>query len=182
MQGSGIDDAGAAFEIVGSLMGVTGEHIIVVAALHGPDQPPGIVAMRDRDDTIPEQVSIYQKRRDVLCEGLARMGWQVEKPKAGMFVWVGIPEPYAAMGSVRFAIEMMNRAHVAVAPGAGFGEEGDGFLRLALVENENRIRQALKQMKRALVEIDQEIRAGIFDLAGEVAEPDQAEGPDQAGS
>ena len=99
-----------------------------------------------------------------------------------MFVWVRIPEPYAAMGSVRFAIEMMNRAHVAVAPGAGFGEEGDGFLRLALVENENRIRQALKQMKRALVEIDQEIRAGIFDLAGEVAEADQAEGPEPAGS
>jgi alanine-synthesizing transaminase len=110
------------------------------------------------------------------------MGWEVEKPKAGMFVWVRIPEPYVRMGSVRFAIEMMNRAHVAVAPGAGFGEEGDGFLRLALVENENRIRQALKQMKRALVEIDQEIRAGIFDLAGEVAEPDQAGESEPAGS
>ena len=86
------------------------------------------------------------------------------------------------MGSVRFAIEMMNRAHVAVAPGAGFGEEGDGFLRLALVENEHRIRQALKQMKRAMVEIDQEIRAGIFDLTGAVAEADQAGGPEPAGS
>jgi alanine-synthesizing transaminase len=92
------------------------------------------------------------------------MGWTVEKPKAGMFLWVQIPEPYLQMGSVRFSIEMMNRANVALAPGAGFGEEGEGYLRLALVENENRIRQALKQMKRALVEIDHEIKAGIFKL------------------
>jgi alanine-synthesizing transaminase len=68
------------------------------------------------------------------------------------------------MGSVKFSIEMMNRANVALAPGAGFGDEGDGYLRLALVENENRIRQALKQMKRALVEIDQEVKAGTFVL------------------
>jgi alanine-synthesizing transaminase len=88
----------------------------------------------------------------------------VDVPKAGMFVWVGIPEPYARMGSIRFTVEMMNRANVAVAPGAGFGEEGDGFLRLALVENENRIRQALKQMRRALSDIDQEIAAGTFVL------------------
>jgi alanine-synthesizing transaminase len=123
--------------------------------------------MRDCDDTIVEQVAIYQKRRDVLCDGLTRMGWEVEKPKAGMFLWVRIPEPYIRMGSVRFAVEMMSRANVAVAPGAGFGEEGDGYLRLALVENENRIRQALKQMKRALVEIDHEVAAGIFMLEGE---------------
>ena len=166
-------------EMVGGLAKIKGYYDY---GIFSAIQVAGIVAMRDCDDTILEQVGIYQKRRDVLCEGLVRMGWEVEKPRAGMFVWVRIPEPYARMGSVRFAIEMMNRAHVAVAPGAGFGEEGDGFLRLALVENENRIRQALKQMKRALVEIDQEIRAGIFDLAGEVAEPDQAEGPEPAGS
>ena len=127
-------------------------------------QVAGIVAMRDCDDTIVEQVAIYQKRRDGLCEGLARMGWEVEKPKAGMFLWVKIPEPYSRLGSVKFAIEMMNRANVALAPGAGFGDEGEGFLRLALVENENRIRQALKQMKRALTDIDQEVEAGIFAL------------------
>ena len=92
------------------------------------------------------------------------MGWEVEVPKAGMFLWVKIPAPYDQMGSVKFAIEMMNRANVALAPGAGFGEEGDGYLRLALVENENRIRQALKQMKRALAEIDQEVKAGTFTL------------------
>ncbi len=89
-------------------------------------QVAGIVAMRDCDTDISEQVAVYQKRRDVLCEGLVRMGWEVEIPKAGMFLWVKIPEPYCRMGSIRFSVEMMNRANVAVAPGAGFGEEGDG--------------------------------------------------------
>ncbi|MDJ0621991.1 MAG: aminotransferase class I/II-fold pyridoxal phosphate-dependent enzyme [Desulfocapsaceae bacterium] len=125
-------------------------------------QVAGIVAMRDCEDSIQEQVEVYQKRRDVLCEGLERMGWEVETPKAGMFLWVKIPEPYVRMGSIRFAVEMMNRANVAVAPGAGFGEEGEEYLRLALVENENRIRQALKQMKRSLNDIDREIEEGTF--------------------
>ncbi len=125
-------------------------------------QVAGIVAMRDCEDTIGEQVAIYQQRRDVLCDGLERMGWQVDIPKAGMFLWVKIPEKYVKMGSIRFAVEMMNRANVAVAPGAGFGEEGESYLRLALVENENRIKQALKQMKRGLAEIDEEIATGDF--------------------
>lgn len=131
-------------------------------------QVAGIVAMRDCEDSINEQVSVYQQRRDVLCDGLGRMGWQVEIPKAGMFLWVKIPEPYINMGSIRFAVEMMNRANVAVAPGAGFGEEGEGYLRLALVENENRIRQALKQMKRSLADIDQEIAEGSFNLSKDI--------------
>ena len=130
-------------------------------------QVAGIVAMRDCEDSIREQVEVYQDRRDVLCDGLERMGWEVEIPKAGMFLWVKIPEPYVRMGSVRFAVEMMNRANVAVAPGAGFGEEGEQYLRLALVENENRIRQALKQMKRSLADIDREIEEGMFQLEGE---------------
>jgi alanine-synthesizing transaminase len=127
-------------------------------------QVAGIVAMRDCDDTIAEQVDVYQRRRDVLCEGLSKMGWDVTVPKAGMFLWVKIPEPYSGMGSVKFSIEMMNRANVAVAPGAGFGVEGDGYLRLALVENENRTAQAIKQMRRALKEIDAEVAAGTFAL------------------
>ena len=127
-------------------------------------QVAGIVAMRDCEDTISEQVAVYQKRRDVICDGLVKMGWEVEVPKAGMFLWVRIPEPYHQMGSIRFSIEMMTRANVALAPGAGFGEEGEGYLRLALVENENRITQALKQMRRALKEIDQEVAAGTFSL------------------
>lgn len=130
-------------------------------------QVAGIVAMRDCDDTIREQVQVYQKRRDVLCEGLRKMGWEVDPPKSGMFLWVKIPEPYIQMGSIRFSIEMMNRANVAVAPGAGFGVEGEGYLRLALVENENRTNQALKQMRKALRDIDHEVEAGTFKLTEE---------------
>jgi alanine-synthesizing transaminase len=128
-------------------------------------QVAGIVAMRDCDDTIAEQVEVYQKRRDFLCDGLVKMGWEVEVPKSGMFLWVKIPEPYVHMGSIKFAIEMMHRANVALAPGAGFGIEGEGYLRLALVENEHRVSQALKQMKRALQDIDTEVAAGTFDLS-----------------
>lgn len=124
--------------------------------IFSPIQIAGIVAMRDCEDDIAAQAGAYQNRRDVMCEGLERMGWPVEKPKAGMFVWVRIPEPWCRMGSVKFAVEMMQRANVAVTPGAGFGEEGDGYLRLALVENENRIRQGLKQMRRALMEMQRE--------------------------
>ena len=113
-------------------------------------QVAGIIALRDCDDTIPEQANIYQTRRDVLCTGLERIGWDIKKPKAGMFVWAKIPEPFNKMGAMQFAIEMMNRANVAVAPGTGFSEEGEGFLRLALVENEERLRQAVRQMKKAM--------------------------------
>jgi alanine-synthesizing transaminase len=128
-------------------------------------QVAGIVAMRDCDENIVEQVEVYQKRRDVLCEGLRKMDWEVEVPKAGMFLWVKIPEPYARMGSIKFSIEMMNRANVALTPGAGFGVEGEGYLRLALVENENRVNQALKQMRRAMKEIDNEVVAGTFQMS-----------------
>lgn len=117
-------------------------------------QIAGIIALRDCDDTIADQVSIYQARRDILCNGLERIGWKVDKPGAGMFIWVKIPEPYNKMGSMQFAIEMMNRANVAVAPGIGFSEEGEGYLRLALVENEERLRQAIRQIRKALHEMD----------------------------
>ncbi len=119
-------------------------------------QVAGIIALRDCDDTIPELAGVYQTRRDVLCDGLERMGWDVKKPKAGMFVWAKIPQPYDRMGSMQFAIEMMNRANVAVAPGIGFSEEGEGYLRLALVENEERLRQSLRQMKKAMNQLDME--------------------------
>jgi alanine-synthesizing transaminase len=122
--------------------------------IFSPIQIAGIVAMRDCEDDIAVQAQLYQSRRDIMCEGLERMGWPVERPKAGMFVWVKIPEPWCRMGSLKFAVEMMERANVAVTPGAGFGEEGDGYLRLALVENENRIRQALRQMRRALTDME----------------------------
>lgn len=121
--------------------------------IFSPIQVSGIVALRECEDDIVQQVAIYQNRRDVLCRGLEAMGWEVTPPKAGMFVWVKIPEPYSEMGSMEFSIQMMNHANVAMAPGIGFGQEGEGYLRLALVENEHRIRQALRQMKRALPEI-----------------------------
>ncbi len=119
-------------------------------------QIAGIIALRDCDDTIAAQVETYQTRRDTLCSGLERMGWDIKKPGAGMFVWAKIPKPYDEMGSMQFAIEMMNRANVAVAPGIGFSEEGEGYLRLALVENEERLRQAIRQIRKALHEIDRE--------------------------
>jgi alanine-synthesizing transaminase len=127
-------------------------------------QVAGIVAMRDCEPQLAEQVEIYQKRRDFFCESLQKMGWDVEPPRAGMFLWVKIPEPYAQMGSIRFSLEMMDRANVALSPGAGFGQEGEGWLRLALVENENRVSQALKQIRRALRDIDEEVAAGKFSL------------------
>lgn len=113
-------------------------------------QVGGLVALRDCADEVVRQAKIYEKRRDVLCQGLIQMGWPITPPKAGMFVWAKIPEPYAQMGSMNLGIKLMEEANVAVAPGIGFGEEGEGYLRLALVENEHRIRQALKQMRKVL--------------------------------
>ena len=113
-------------------------------------QVAGIIALRDCDDTITELANVYQTRRDVLCNGLERIGWDIKPPKAGMFVWAKIPEPFNKVGSMQFAVEMMNNANVAVAPGTGFSEEGEGYLRLALVENEERLRQAVRQMKKAM--------------------------------
>lgn len=113
-------------------------------------QVSGIMALRHCDGEVAEQVEKYQLRRDILCEGLERMGWAINRPKAGMFVWAQLPAPFNRMGSMAFALRLMEEGNVAVAPGIGFGEEGEGCLRLALVENEHRIRQALRQMRRAL--------------------------------
>jgi alanine-synthesizing transaminase len=118
-------------------------------------QVAGIVALRHCDAEVSQQAGIYQARRDVLCEGLERIGWPVTPPKASMFVWAKIPEPFDKLGSMEFSIQMMQRANVALAPGIGFGEEGEGYLRIALVENEHRIRQALRQMKRAMQDLQE---------------------------
>lgn len=125
--------------------------------IFSPIQIAGIWALRNCDADIAVQVEKYQNRRDIMCEGLERLGWPVEVPKAGMFLWVRLPEPFNRMGSMKFALELMGKANVAVAPGIGFGEEGEGYLRLALVENEHRIRQAIRQMRRALPEIAEAI-------------------------
>ena len=94
--------------------------------------------------------AIYQSRRDALCEGLARLGWDFPKPKGTMFVWAPIPEPYREMGSLEFASFLVQEGDVATSPGIGFGEGGDQFVRFALIENEQRINQAVRNLRKAL--------------------------------
>ncbi len=118
--------------------------------LFQPVQIASIIALRHCDEYVSEQARTYQLRRDVLCDGLNRIGWEVLKPRATMFVWAPIPDSHKHMGSIDFAFMLMEKAEVAVAPGRAFGEEGEGYLRFALVENEQRIRQAVRQIKRGL--------------------------------
>ncbi|HID23984.1 MAG TPA: aminotransferase class I/II-fold pyridoxal phosphate-dependent enzyme [Planctomycetaceae bacterium] len=115
-----------------------------------PIQIAAIVAMRHCEASVASVAEEYQRRRDVLCQGLRRLGWEVDPPKAGMFVWAKIPEPWDAMGSIDFAMKLLDKGGVAVSPGRGFGEEGEGYLRLALVENCQRLRQAVRQIGRCL--------------------------------
>jgi alanine-synthesizing transaminase len=115
-----------------------------------PIQIAAITAMNDAPET-PRQVrEVYRSRRDALCDGLARVGWEIPKPLGTMFVWAPIPEPYRALGSLPFAEMLAREAKVAVSPGVGFGPGGEGFVRFALVENEHRIRQAVRGIGRVL--------------------------------
>src|SRR5205814_9714883 len=93
---------------------------------------------------------VYRCRRDALCDGLGRIGWPVARPRGTMFVWAPIPEPYRELGSLDFAVKLAREARVAVSPGVGFGPGGDGHVRFALVENEQRIGQAVAGLRRAL--------------------------------
>lgn len=114
-------------------------------------QIAAIVALRHGEPGRLAQVAEYQNRRDVLVESLNRLGWNVESPKGGMFVWAPIPEPWRSkMGSIDFAMKLLEEAEVAVSPGRGFGDTGEGYLRLALIENEQRLRQAARQIGRCL--------------------------------
>ncbi len=115
-----------------------------------PVQIAAIVAMRHCEAAVEGAAAEYQRRRDALCSGLGRLGWPLERPKAGMFVWTKIPEPWDRMGSIDFAMKLLDEGGVAVSPGRGFGEEGEGFLRLAIVENVQRLRQAVRQIGRCL--------------------------------
>jgi alanine-synthesizing transaminase len=115
-----------------------------------PIQIAAIVAMNEAPD-YPKYVNeIYQGRRDALCDGLERVGWQVPKPKGTMFVWAKIPEPYLKMGSIEFAKFLVAEAEVAVSPGVGFGPGGEGYVRFALIENEQRIAQATRNLRGVL--------------------------------
>jgi alanine-synthesizing transaminase len=116
-----------------------------------PIQIAGIMALRHGEDLVRQQALEYQNRRDVLVDGLRRIGWEVEKPRASMFVWARYPSEWRErLGSLDFAMKLLEEAEVAVSPGRGFGEAGEGFLRLALVENEHRLRQAVRQIGRCL--------------------------------
>ena len=115
-----------------------------------PIQIAATVALNGSQDCVDQVVETYRKRRNVLVEGLNRIGWAVEKPRATMFVWAPIPEPFRAMGSLEFSKRLLTEAKVAVSPGIGFGEYGDDGVRFALVENEPRTRQAIQGLKRVL--------------------------------
>ncbi|RMF96836.1 MAG: aminotransferase class I/II-fold pyridoxal phosphate-dependent enzyme [Planctomycetota bacterium] len=116
-----------------------------------PIQIAAIMALRHTDAAVEAQAKEYQRRRDVLCEGLERLGWPITRPKATMFVWAKMPEPWASrMSSFDFAMKLLEEANVAVSPGGGFGPSGEGYLRMALVENTSRLRQAVRQIGRAL--------------------------------
>lgn len=153
------------FSMAGWRMGFLLGNAEVVAALakiksyldygtFAPIQIAATVAMNEEPDFPKEVNEIYRGRRDVLIDGLARVGWEIEKPKGTMFVWAKIPEPYAELGSLEFAKLMVNEAKVAVAPGMGFGPGGEGFVRFALVENEQRIGQAIRSIKKGLEKLD----------------------------
>ncbi len=113
-----------------------------------PIQIASIIAMRDCQDAIESQAKIYAARRDVLCKGLQRIGWQVDVPRASMFVWARIPdEQLQGQGTIEFSLRLLEGAKVAVAPGRAFGEMGEKYVRIAMVENELRLKQAIKQIE-----------------------------------
>jgi alanine-synthesizing transaminase len=114
-------------------------------------QIAAIVALRGTEAAVEDQALLYQRRRNLLVDGLRRIGWDITPPRAGMFVWAKIPEPWASqMSTMDFAMKLLEEADVAASPGSGFGPAGEGYLRMALVENENRLRQAVRQIGRCL--------------------------------
>ncbi|MCB1038188.1 MAG: aminotransferase class I/II-fold pyridoxal phosphate-dependent enzyme [Acidimicrobiales bacterium] len=118
-----------------------------------PIQIAATVTLNEDQDHPKEVQPIYQARRDALCDGLARIGWEMEPPMGTMFAWAPIPEPYRDMGSVEFASFLVQEAQVATSPGVGFGPGGDGHVRFALIENEQRIGQAIRGLKKALTKL-----------------------------
>ena len=115
--------------------------------LFTPIQVASIVALNEGDQEVKKIRDMYKERRDVLCDGLNKIGWEVEKPKATMFVWAKIPEKFK-MKSVEFSKLLLNECDVAVSPGIGFGQYGDSYVRFSLIENRQRINQAVKGIKK----------------------------------
>jgi alanine-synthesizing transaminase len=112
-----------------------------------PLQIAAIAALEGDQQCVKDIAATYQKRRDVLYKGLMEAGWQVELPKASMYIWARIPEHYRSLGSLAFANLLLDQAKVSVSPGVGFGDYGDEYVRFALIENESRIRQAIRGIK-----------------------------------
>ncbi len=149
------------YNMPGWRIGFAVGHPEIIAALariksyldYGTFQPLQIAAthaLNGPQHYVDEIKQVYLERRNVLCEGLQRIGWNVPKPKATMFVWAQIPDEFKQLGSLEFAKLLLREAKVAVSPGIGFGEYGDQFVRMALIENEHRTRQAVRGIKRAL--------------------------------
>ncbi|MBP7242593.1 aminotransferase class I/II-fold pyridoxal phosphate-dependent enzyme, partial [Amaricoccus sp.] len=115
-----------------------------------PVQVAAATALNGPDDCIREIRAIYKSRRDVLVDAMGRSGWAIPSPPATMFAWAPVPEPFAAAGSMAFSKILLAEAAVAVAPGVGFGEYGEGYVRLGLVENEHRIRQAARGVRKVM--------------------------------
>jgi alanine-synthesizing transaminase len=118
-----------------------------------PVQIAATVTLNEAADYPLEVNAIYESRRNALCDGLDRIGWDIPRPRGTMFAWAPIPEAYAELGSIEFAKLVINECDVAVSPGVGFGPSGDGFVRFALIENEQRIGQAIRQLKRGLTKL-----------------------------
>ena len=114
----------------------------------GAVQVAAIAALEGPQDSVTELCKMYQHRRDVMCAGLQAAGWEIEIPKATMFLWLKIPKPFQQMGSLAFAQLLLREAHVRVSPGIGFGECGDGYIRISLVEDEPRMLRALENIKQ----------------------------------
>jgi alanine-synthesizing transaminase len=120
--------------------------------IFAPIQIASVIAMREHADVPEEQSKVYQRRRDVVCHGLDKLGWTYEKPRASMFVWARIKDEHLkGQGTIDFCLRMMDQAEVALSPGRAFGENGEYYVRIALVENEQRLKQAMSNLERALV-------------------------------
>jgi alanine-synthesizing transaminase len=118
-----------------------------------PIQIAAIVAMNEAPDYPAAVNEVYRSRRDALCDGLGRIGWPVDRPRGTMFLWAPIPEPYRELSSLEFARFLVEEAEVAVSPGEGFGPGGEGHVRFALIENEQRIGQAIRNLRRTLTKL-----------------------------
>ncbi|MEM9657982.1 MAG: aminotransferase class I/II-fold pyridoxal phosphate-dependent enzyme, partial [Planctomycetota bacterium] len=121
-------------------------------------QIAAIVALRNTEAAVEQQAQVYASRRDALCGALSRLGWEVDPPRAGMFVWQRIAEPWRSrMSTMDFAMMLLEKGNVAVSPGSGFGPVGEGYLRMSLVENEARLAQAVRQIRQCLREAEADL-------------------------